>query len=121
MHQTQLWTRHKVIYLRWFGPNLVLSVRHSGFNWCFYFAPVFQWCYLMPQKSPGVTIPSGYLVAKLRRINVDATWSRRIDVNTTSFLRHVPAGYVASVESLSVIPLGLNRDLFVFCDSPLMG
>ena len=29
---------------------------------------------------------------KMRRINVDATSSRRIDVNTTSFLRHVPAG-----------------------------
>ena len=37
-------------------------------------------------------IPSGHLVPKLRRINVDATSSRRIDVNTTSFIRHVSAG-----------------------------
>ena len=36
--------------------------------------------------------PSEYMVKKWRRIDVDATWSRRIDVNTTSFLRHVPAG-----------------------------
>ena len=36
--------------------------------------------------------PSGHLVPVRRRINVDATSSRRIDANTTSFLRHVPAG-----------------------------
>ena len=33
-----------------------------------------------------------HMVPKCRRIDVDATSSRRIDVNTTSFLRHVPAG-----------------------------
>ena len=32
------------------------------------------------------------MVPKLHRIDVGATSSRRIDVNTTSFLRHVPAG-----------------------------
>ena len=36
--------------------------------------------------------PSGHLVPKRRRINVDATSSRRIDVNAMSFLRHVSAG-----------------------------
>ena len=36
---------------------------------------------------------------KWRRINVDATWSRRIDVDTTSFWCCVPAGK------------GLNGDL----------
>ena len=29
--------------------------------------------------------PSGHTTLKWRRINVDATWSRRIDVDTTSF------------------------------------
>ena len=37
-------------------------------------------------------LPIGLIVPKWRRIDVDATSSRRIDVNTTSFLRHVPAG-----------------------------
>ena len=36
---------------------------------------------------------SGHLVPKWRRINVDATSSRRIDVNTVSFLCHMPAGF----------------------------
>ena len=35
--------------------------------------------------------PSGHLVPKLRCIDVDATSSRRIDGNATSFLRFVPA------------------------------
>ena len=39
--------------------------------------------------------PSVDMVPKWRRINVDATSSRRIDVHTTSFLRHVPAGSFA--------------------------
>ena len=34
------------------------------------------------------------MVPKWYRIDVDATSSRRIDVNTTSFLRHVPAGFI---------------------------
>ena len=36
--------------------------------------------------------PSGHLVQKWRRINVDTTWSRRIDVDTTSFWYQMPAG-----------------------------
>ena len=32
------------------------------------------------------------MVPKWRRVDVDVTSSRRIDVNTTSFSRHVPAG-----------------------------
>ena len=31
------------------------------------------------------TVPSRHTTSKWRRINVDATWSRRIDVDTTSF------------------------------------
>ena len=38
--------------------------------------------------------PDQHLVPKLRRINVDAASSRRTNANTTSFLRHVPAGYI---------------------------
>ena len=36
--------------------------------------------------------PSANLVPKCRRIDVNAKKSRRIDVNTMLFLRHVPAG-----------------------------
>ena len=36
--------------------------------------------------------PNGHTTLKWRRINVDATWSRRIDVDTTSFWYCVPAG-----------------------------
>ena len=38
------------------------------------------------------TEPSGHTTLKWRRTNVDATWSRRIDVDTTSFWCCVPAG-----------------------------
>ena len=41
-------------------------------------------------------LPSRHMPSKLRRTDVDATWSRRIDVSTTSFQRHVPAGWVNS-------------------------
>ena len=37
-------------------------------------------------------VPNGHTTLKWRRINVDATWSRRIDVDTTSFWCCVPAG-----------------------------
>ena len=36
--------------------------------------------------------PSRHTTSKWRRINVDATWSRRINVDTTSLLRCVPIG-----------------------------
>ena len=42
-------------------------------------------------------VPSGHLVPKWRRINVDATSSRRIDVNTTSFWHQMPAGVAWSI------------------------
>lgn len=38
--------------------------------------------------------PSGHLVPKWWHINVDATSWSHIDVNTKSFLKHVPAGVV---------------------------
>ena len=41
------------------------------------------------QKSQYIwkylTTPSRHTTSKCRRINVDAMWSRRIDVDTTSF------------------------------------
>ena len=37
------------------------------------------------------------MMPKWRRLNVDVTSPRRIDVNTTSLLRHVPAGKCFSV------------------------
>ena len=40
--------------------------------------------------------PSGHTTLKWRRINVDVTWSRHIDVDTTSFWCCVPAGIVQS-------------------------
>ena len=44
------------------------------------------------RKIPLKSLPSGHLVRKWRRINVDATWLRRIDVDTTSFWHQMPAG-----------------------------
>ena len=53
--QTQWWPRHKAIYFRWFGPELFcLLLGPPGFNCWFSSAPVFQWCCLTPQGSPGV-------------------------------------------------------------------
>ena len=43
-------------------------------------------------KNGGKNIePSADLVPKWRRIDIDATCLRRIDVDTTSFLHYVPA------------------------------
>ena len=36
--------------------------------------------------------PNGHMTSMRRLIDVDATSSRRIDVNSTSLRRHVPAG-----------------------------
>ena len=41
-------------------------------------------------------LPSGHTTLKWRRINVDATWSRRIDVDTTSFWC-LPAGWLVRI------------------------
>ena len=46
--------------------------------------------------------PNGHLVRKWRRINVDTTWSRRINVNKTSILYQMPAGD-SSVEKKQTI------------------
>ena len=63
--------------------------------------PFFRWISsLVEQSFPWSSYndmciesyPSGHLVWKWRRINVDATSSRRIDVNTTSFWHQMPAG-----------------------------
>ena len=47
-----------------------------------------------PWIFPFLTVPSGHTTLKWRRINVDATWSRRIDVDTTSFWCCLPAGFI---------------------------
>ena len=53
--QTQWWPQHKAIYFSWLGPELFcLLLGPPGFNCWFSFAPVFQWCFLTPQGSPGV-------------------------------------------------------------------
>ena len=45
-----------------------------------------------------ITLPSGHLVPKWRRINVDATWLHCIDVDTTSFW-HQMTPWVMSLKS----------------------
>ena len=40
----------------------------------------------------ALKLPSGLMVPKLRRIDVNATLARHIAVNTTAFLRHMSAG-----------------------------
>ena len=47
-----------------------------------------------PCRYLSVYQPSRHTALKWRRINVDATWSRRIDVDTTSFWCCVPAGKI---------------------------
>ena len=45
----------RAIYFSWLGPKLFcLLLGPPGFNCWLSFAPVFQWCYLTPQGSPGV-------------------------------------------------------------------
>ena len=48
----------------------------------------------LPGSRVNKNSPSGHLVPKWHRISVDATLSRRIGVNTTSFLRHLSAGFI---------------------------
>ena len=51
---------------------------------------------------------------KWRRIDVDATSSRHIDVNTASFYRHVPAGYWFTGNTLSIHSLsGLQAFIYL--------
>ena len=40
------------------------------------------------------SLPSGYISFIQRRLNVDATACRCIDVEATVFKRHVPAGFI---------------------------
>ena len=44
-------------------------------------------------------LPSGQMTKKLRRTNVDATWWRRIDVDTTSFWHQMPTGLLPSAST----------------------
>ena len=50
------------------------------------------WSSMLSVTSKCLTHPSRHTTLKWRRINVDATRSRRIDVDTTSFWCCVPAG-----------------------------
>ena len=52
-----------------------------------------SFCYLK-EAWTDMQVPSGHLVPKWRRINVDATWWRRINVDPTSFSHQMPAGYM---------------------------
>ena len=49
-------------------------------------------CYIVAPKPILQLSLSGHLVPKCRRTDVDATQSRRIDVNTTSFYVMCPLG-----------------------------
>ena len=68
--------------------------------------------------SPSSSPPSGHLVWKWRRINVDATSSRRIDVNTTSFWHQMPFPRPLlknpSVSSLLKCSKILQQDVFFY-------
>ena len=59
-------------------------------------------------------LPSGHMVPKLRRIDVVATSSRRIDVNTTSFYVMCPLGVCSgtpfTTENISVSGESRTRD-----------
>ena len=48
----------------------------------------------LPFQNMHWSMPSRHMTSKWRRIDVSPTPSRRIDVNTTSFQRRVPAGWV---------------------------
>ena len=59
--------------------------------------------------------------------DVDATWSRRINVNMTSFLRHVPAGLIMPTTAILVVvkyciifPIIILRRFQVFIASYLL-
>ena len=47
------------------------------------------------KKIQSQQLPLSKQALNWRRINVDATWSRRIDIDTTSFWSCVPAGVIA--------------------------
>ena len=55
-------------------------------------------------------LPSGHTTLKWRRINVDATWSRRIGDDTTSFWCCVPAGlcHMQTANAHTKMPLYLT-------------
>ena len=73
--------------------------------------------------------PSRHTTLKWCRINVDVTWSRRIDVDTTSFWCCVPAGMYPSerrysalyskLKILSVIDNILSENICRFCSYAL--
>ena len=53
--------------------------------------------YLQRLSKFPMKLPSRHMTSKRRRNNVDATCKRRIDVNPTSFQRHVPSEILPSV------------------------
>ena len=66
-------------------------------TYCLVCSMPFFWSYIFKLISwraaiPFFLLPSGHLVQKWRRMNVDATWWRRIDVDPTSFSYQMPAG-----------------------------
>ena len=76
---------------------------------------------LTPLKGNSDWIwPSGHTTLKWRRINVDATWSRRSDVDTTSFWCCVPAGEMHRLTEKTLIRQHTCKDwcghLLFACD-----
>ena len=63
------------------------------------------------------TVPSGHMVTKWRRVDVDATSSRRIGVNAMSVLRYMPAGLLLDVikmPSLHALTLAIHNYYVLF-------
>ena len=71
-----------------------------------------------PQREETY-LPSGHTTLKWRRINVDATWLRRIDVDTTSFWCCVPIGFWYCVpnddKQSAVLLASLGKTFFAWC------
>ena len=62
--------------------------------------------YLASVQRTIKCIPTGHLVPQSHRIDIDATPSRRIDVNAMSFLHHVPAGLLLIFTGELIYKLG---------------
>ena len=60
--------------------------------------------------APPITNPHGHIVPMRRRVDADLTSSRRIDINTTSFPRRVPAG----IDQVSLATCLLMHEYVVF-------
>ena len=63
------------------------------------------------RAQQGIVKPSRHTTLKWCRINVDATWSRRIDVDTTSFWCCVPTGK-GLLKWINILPMDqINKQL----------